>query len=182
MTAGNVPRPIVYGTLVGGVLGSLLLVAGWTSPNWAAYTFLGVSILICGIGGGLLVAYGPKSVLPRAASLSPRRLTLDNLLARILPGALIGLAVGPVVLAVSAFIIGGLGRAAPCHSAPDFLSGAIFAVFAFGFLYGLPALGIGAVIGAIVAAVLHERASLGVITLVTAAVMFAALLTWVLTH
>jgi hypothetical protein len=159
-------------------LGSLLLVATWTSPDWAAYVLLGVLIMGCGISGGLVIAYGPKSILAMAARVIRRGPSTDDLWTRILPGTLIGLVVGPIVLVVSLFIIAGLGRMSAPHSAPDLFTGAIFFVY----LFGLRAIFTGAVVGAIVAAILNRRASLGVIALVTTAVTFATLLTWIFAH
>lgn len=74
--------------------------------------------------------------------------------------------VGFIVLVVSGLIL--------CRS--------IFYTFVFAQVYGIPAIAAGAVVGAIVAAILNRRASLGMITLVTTAVTFAALLIWVFTH
>jgi hypothetical protein len=72
-------------------------------------------------------------------------------------GAISGLVIGPVALGLAAFVLGGLGRAAPCHRAADFLSGAIFACGAVIAILGLPAIGGGCVVGAILGAVLSGR-------------------------
>jgi hypothetical protein len=76
---------------------------------------------------------------------------------RIIAGSIIGLVVCPVAVVLLGFVLGGVGRAAPCHSAPDFFSGALFGAFASAYYFGLPALGVGAVVGAIVPAVLSRR-------------------------
>lgn len=73
----------------------------------------------------------------------------------LIANALLGLTTGMFALATAAFVWGGINRAAPCHSAPDFMSGGIFALFALGYEFGLPAavvcsllgVGIGAVVG-----------------------------------
>ncbi|WP_435015826.1 hypothetical protein TA3x_003379 [Tundrisphaera sp. TA3] len=64
-------------------------------------------------------------------------------------GALVGLFAGPMFLAIIGFVLGGIGRAAPCHSAPDFMSGALFGAFGFVFILGLPAMAVGAIAGGI---------------------------------
>ncbi len=158
MTARSVSRPILYGTLAGAVLGSLLVYVGWPSPDSAACYLLAVSILACGVGGGLVLACGPKALLAMTAKGIRGAFTVDDLMARILPGTLIGLVAGPIAVVVSGFVIGGL-----------------FGVFVAAF-YGLYAVAAGAVVGAIAGTVFSRwRASLGVIALVTTAVMFLPL-------
>jgi hypothetical protein len=76
---------------------------------------------------------------------------------KVLAGALIGTLAGGVSLPVVGFVLGGLGRAAPCHSAPDFMSGAIFGMFAFAYILFVPASIGGAVVGGIIGAVLEAR-------------------------
>ena len=104
----------------------------------------------------------PKVLLATAAKGIRGAFTVDDLIARILPGALIGLVAGPIAMVVSGFVIGGL-----------------FGVFVAAF-YGLYAVAAGAVVGAIAGTVFSRwRASLGVIALVTTAVMFLPLV-WIL--
>ena len=64
---------------------------------------------------------------------------------------LLCIGLGPVVAGAAGFVYGGLTRMAPCHSAPDFLSGAIFGGFAFTCFFGLPLAAVGTVVGTIVA-------------------------------
>ncbi len=71
---------------------------------------------------------------------------------KIVGGALIGMLTSGVALPVAGFVLGGLGRAAPCHSAPDFISGAIFGMFAFTYVLLVPVCTAGAAIGAILTA------------------------------
>ncbi len=80
---------------------------------------------------------------------------------KVLGGVLIGSFASGVALPVIGFVLGGLGRAAPCHSAPDFMSGAIFGVFAITYVLFVPACIAGAVVGGIVGAVLEARHRLG---------------------
>jgi len=63
MVANGVWKPVMYGGFAGLALGVLLQMAGWTSayPGICALQF--ASILGCGIGGGLVVAYGPARSL-----------------------------------------------------------------------------------------------------------------------
>lgn len=63
---------------------------------------------------------------------------------------LLCIGLGPAFAGAAGFVYGGLTRMAPCHSAPDFLSGAMFGAFAFTYLFGLPLAGIGTVVGTIV--------------------------------
>jgi hypothetical protein len=76
---------------------------------------------------------------------------------KVLGGALIGTLASGVALPVVGFVLGGLGRAAPCHSAPDFMSGAIFGMLAFTYFLFVPACIGGAVVGGIIGAVLEAR-------------------------
>jgi hypothetical protein len=76
---------------------------------------------------------------------------------KVLVGALVGTLAAGVALPVVGFVLGGLGRAAPCHSAPDFMSGAIFGMFAFTYILFVPACVGGAIIGGIIGAVLEAR-------------------------
>jgi hypothetical protein len=43
-----------------------------------------------------------------------------------------------------------VGRAAPCHSAPDFSTGAFFGALIFLYVLGLPTLFVGAILGAMI--------------------------------
>jgi len=54
-----------------------------------------------------------------------------------------------MVMATGGFIWGGITRAAPWHSAPDFFSGGIFGAFAIYYVFGLPVVSGAAVIGAV---------------------------------
>jgi hypothetical protein len=60
-----------------------------------------------------------------------------------------GLVGGPMLVAIAGFIHGGIIRAAPCHEAPDFLSGGVFGVFIYCALLGIPAGVVGIVAGGI---------------------------------
>ncbi|MCE9555785.1 MAG: hypothetical protein K8T91_20755 [Planctomycetes bacterium] len=69
---------------------------------------------------------------------------------KILIGAFIGLTTASLALVVVGFVLGGIFRAAPCHKAPDFMSGAIFGMFALTVMGIVPVGAGGAIIGAIV--------------------------------
>lgn len=71
---------------------------------------------------------------------------------KIFVGALIGAICCVIAIPPLGFVLGGIARAAPCHSAPDFVSGGLFGMMAFTYFLFLPACGVGAVAGGIVAA------------------------------
>jgi hypothetical protein len=58
MATKSVWRPVMYGGLAGVVLGALSLI-GWTSPYPGICALQFATIVGCGIGGGLVVAYVP---------------------------------------------------------------------------------------------------------------------------
>ena len=88
MTLGNIPRQVVYGSFVGGVVGSLLFIAGWTSPDSSFYVFLGVSIMGCGILGGLAIGLAIELRAQPHDPTSRKRLTVGWLVAGMLAGLL----------------------------------------------------------------------------------------------
>lgn len=53
----------MYGGFVGVAFGALSLMAGWTSPYPGICTVQFATILGCGLGGGLVFAYGPRHSL-----------------------------------------------------------------------------------------------------------------------
>ena len=59
MAPRTVWRPTMYGGLASAILGSLAIVAGWTSPNPSVCFLQFIAILGCGMAGGLIVANGP---------------------------------------------------------------------------------------------------------------------------
>ena len=63
MTARSVWRPALYGGLAGVALASLLTIAHWASPTFGLCAFQFAAIFGCGIGGGIVVAYGPVRTL-----------------------------------------------------------------------------------------------------------------------
>jgi hypothetical protein len=78
---------------------------------------------------------------------------MDPTVGRAFVGAFIGIAVGLIGLGLSGFIWGGLNRVAPCHSAPDFMSGGVFGVIVVFFLYALPVGAASGLLGAILGAI-----------------------------
>jgi hypothetical protein len=63
MVPKGVWKPMMYGGLAGLALGALLLIAGWASPRPGICALQIASILGFGIGGGLVVGYGPARSL-----------------------------------------------------------------------------------------------------------------------
>ena len=59
MTTTNVSRSAMYGGFAGAFLGLLFMIAGWTSPRPGFCALQFASIVGCGIGAGLVVAFGP---------------------------------------------------------------------------------------------------------------------------
>jgi hypothetical protein len=76
--------------------------------------------------------------------------------ARMVFGAIFGLIAGPIAVAAAGFLAGGLLRMAPCHEASGFLSSAAIGAFGYVYLFGLPSMGAGSYVGAIVAAILDR--------------------------
>ena len=68
---------------------------------------------------------------------------------KILLGGLLGLATVLALVAVPGFVWGGPNRVAPCHSAPDFLTGGMFGLLFSLDEYGIPAGLIGALSGVV---------------------------------
>jgi hypothetical protein len=162
------------GGLAGVVLGSLLVVAGRTSTNPGLCALQFEFIVGCGIAGGAFVAYGPERARTKTSDVSDRGVENEFMLRvilRVLLGALFGLIVGPIAVVLAGFLIGGCLRMTPCHGPPDFFTAGVFGAFAFTWFLGLPAYGVGAVVGATMFAVLSRlRASLGMTFLITMAV------------
>ena len=149
MIARSVWRPAMYGGFAGAALGLLLMIAGHTLPNPVLCVSQFVSIIGCGIVGGLVIAFGPRRPLAKAFGLTGRGAAAADLTMIIIYGSLIGLLVGPLAVVVSGFVIGGLTIMAPWRGAHDLFSGAVFGGVASGYFFGLPALAAGAVVGAI---------------------------------
>jgi hypothetical protein len=63
MITRSIWRPAMYGGFAGVALGLLSMIAGWTSPRPGLCALQFASFLGCGIGGGLVVAYGPAHTL-----------------------------------------------------------------------------------------------------------------------
>jgi hypothetical protein len=63
MITRSVWRLAMYGGFAGIALGSLLMIASWTSPRPVLCVFQFAALLGGGIGGGLVVAYGPIRAL-----------------------------------------------------------------------------------------------------------------------
>jgi hypothetical protein len=170
----------MYGGFAGVAAGSLLMIAGWASPNPAICVLQFVSTMGCGIGAGLLTAYGPGRALEKTWEFIRGGATAGDIVMRVISGLLTGLVVGPIAVVVTGFVVGGLGRMAPCHRAPDFIGGAIFGAAMFAAFLALPALAVGPLVGALVAVVLNRwQVSSGVIVLATTAVAFVPLLLWI---
>lgn len=71
---------------------------------------------------------------------------------KVIIGALGGIVSGLLIVAIIGFVWGGINKAAPCRSAPDFLTGAFFGSFAFTFIAGPLAAATGLVAGASIGA------------------------------
>jgi hypothetical protein len=68
-------------------------------------------------------------------------------------GALYGIAVALGTVGLVGFMWGGVTRAAPCGSAPDFLAGGLFAASVLTVMVGVPLAAVTSIIGAIIATV-----------------------------
>jgi hypothetical protein len=77
----------------------------------------------------------------------------DVLKMKILLGAFSGLVIFPAVAAIAGFVLGGIARAAPCHEAPDFMSGGFFGVMLVADMFGIPICIAGAAVGGVLAAI-----------------------------
>jgi hypothetical protein len=90
-----------------------------------------------------LVSYQPKSAPAGIAD-------------RMVRGALIGTGLGVGTLTALGFILGGISRASPCGSAPDFYSGGFWGLVFFIDFLGLPVVVGSLVIGALFGAILKH--------------------------
>ena len=63
---------------------------------------------------------------------------------------MIGLVSGPALVVIGGALIGGHQRAAPCHEAPNFASGAMFGAYVYTYLFGIPAAVVGSIGGVVV--------------------------------
>ena len=100
---------------------------------------------------------------------------------RIITGSLMGLIVGPLALLLAGFVVGGYTRMAPCHSAPDFISGALFGTLAVAWQFGIPAIVAGFILGAITATLLNRwQPSPWIVALVMMMVAFMVAVSWIL--
>ena len=70
MTSPSVWRPAMYGGFAGVGLASLLMIVHWTSPHPRLCAIQVAVMLGCGIGGGIVVAYGPIRTLRWALGLN----------------------------------------------------------------------------------------------------------------
>ena len=75
MTTSSVWRPAMYGGFAGAALGELLMIAHWASPHPGLCALQFASILGGGIGGGLVIAYGPIRALARVLGVNRRDAT-----------------------------------------------------------------------------------------------------------
>jgi hypothetical protein len=159
------------------VLGLVLWSVGLTSQD-AAIRFIQIASLVAlGSGIGWVWGYGPSRFLRKILGLDRPNVSTGDCIASATFAALRGLYVGPAAVVVAGFVIGGIVRAAPCHSAPDFLSGAIFGAFGGAYILGLPAAGVGAASGGVVAALLNRwQPHILVIDFVTAVVTLLLML------
>ena len=83
MTTRSVWRPVMYGGFAGVALGSLFMIASWTSPHPGLCALQFASILGCGIGGGLVVAYGPVRALAWVVGVNRYDATWKDLVIRL---------------------------------------------------------------------------------------------------
>jgi hypothetical protein len=177
----RIGRPVMYGSFAGAALGSLLIIAGWTPANPGLCVFQFAAILGCGIGAGLFISHGPRRALAQALDLIRGGVSLGDLLRRMLSGSLAGLLAGPIAVAAAGSIVGGYTGMAPCHRAPDFITGAAFGTLFFCSFLGLPAIGVGFLVGGIVAGLLNRwQPSLRMVVLATTAVAFILAMIWIL--
>ena len=86
---------------------------------------------------------------PSVAPTNTEPMSVGRAMGDALLGALLGVPLALASLGLTTGILGGIFRAAPCHSAPDFATGAVFGAIVGYFFLGIPAILVGLIAGGV---------------------------------